>query len=441
MRQPECLTPLIDQGIIQEVVRPLMSGKEAQIYLVVSDDELRVAKVYKAAQNRSFRQRVEYTEGRAVRNTRTQRALNKHSRYGRAQDEAAWRLAEVEIIHRLRAAGVWVPEPYFFGDGILVMELITDANGEPAPRLADVALDGEDTGAVFATLLSEVVKMLCAGVVHGDLSEFNVLLGQDGPVLIDFPQAVDPAHNQNARQLLIRDVDNLNRFLVRTMPGKRKLPYGQELWNLYTRSELTPETQLTGRYKPSKKKADTSAVLYEVKAAADEAERRRDVHGQRPGRRRRRGRRPRPDQQTARAEAKAASPKKTAGGGDKPGNQGNGPGRRRRPGRRRTPDQQTAPAEAKAASPKKTAGGGDKPGNQGNGPGRRRRPGRRRTPDQQTAPAGAETARPKRGVPPAATPRSGTGEGGKPDLKTKQKTRRRRRRRGRRASGSGRAGA
>ncbi|MFZ5785673.1 MAG: RIO1 family regulatory kinase/ATPase, partial [Acidobacteriota bacterium] len=215
MRQPESLAPLVDQGIIQEVVRPLMSGKEAQIYLVVAGDELRVAKVYKAAHDRSFRQRAAYTEGRAVRNTRTQRAMNKHSRFGRTQDEAGWRSAEVEIIYRLRAAGVPVPAPFNYCDGVLVMELITGADGASAPRLADVDLDRREAGATFAKLLSAVVRMLCAGVVHGDLSEFNVLMGGEGPILIDFPQAVDPAQNQNARRLLVRDVDNLSRFLAR----------------------------------------------------------------------------------------------------------------------------------------------------------------------------------------------------------------------------------
>ena len=305
MRQPECLAPLVDQGIIQEVVRPLMSGKEAQIYLVVSGGELRVAKVYKAAQNRTFRQRVEYTEGRAVRNTRTQRAMSRHSRYGRAQDEASWRSAEADIIYRLRAAGVRVPEPYHFSDGVLVMELITDADGDPAPRLADMALDRVEAGAVFAKLLSAVVKMLCADVVHGDLSEFNVLMGQSGPVLIDFPQAVDPAHNQNARRLLVRDVDNLNQFLVRVAPGQRRLPYGQELWDLYARSELTPETRLTGRYQPPSRKADTSAVLHEIEVAAREAQQRRDAMGPVPGRR---GRRSKPGPQAATAAGATATP-------------------------------------------------------------------------------------------------------------------------------------
>jgi len=294
MRQPESLTPLVDMGIIQEVLRPLMSGKEAQVYLVTSGGEQRVAKVYKTAQNRTFRQRTEYTEGRGVRNTRTQRAKNRRSRYGRAQDEASWRAAEVDIIYRLRAAGVRVPEPHYFVDGVLVMELITDAHGDPAPRLADVALGRVEAGEVFSTLLASVVKMLHAGVVHGDLSEFNVLMGPDGPVVIDFPQSVDPAKNQSARKLLLRDVENLNQFLVRYVPGKRRLPYGPELWDLYARGELTPDTELTGVHRRSKIKADTMAVLYEIEAAARDAEKRRDAAGPLARRKRRKSRVPNP---------------------------------------------------------------------------------------------------------------------------------------------------
>ena len=306
MREPESLTPLLDQGIIQEVVRPLMSGKEAQVYLVVSDGELRVAKVYKTAHNRSFRQRVEYTEGRDVRNSRTRRAMGRHSRFGRAQDEAAWHSAEVDIIYKLRAAGLMVPEPFNFIDGVLIMELITDGDGEPAPRLADVTLDRESADMVFKMLLGQVVGMLCAGVVHGDFSEFNVLLGQYGPVVIDFPQSVDPSHNQSARKLLVRDVDNLQLFLAHAVPGLRRLPYGQELWELYTHNKLTPETQLTGRYKSAQKKADTEAVLYEVEVAERDARKREEAQGTK--KRGRRSRRRGPKQPAGTAEAAATKP-------------------------------------------------------------------------------------------------------------------------------------
>src|SRR5687768_1097712 len=220
MRIPNSLISLADEGIIEEVVRPLMSGKEAEVFLVRSGGELRVAKVYKEAQNRTFKNRAEYTEGRKVRNTRDQRAINKRSRHGRDQDEAAWRSTEVDMIYRLRDAGVRVPTPHHFIDGVLIMELITDEVGDPAPRLAEVSLSAEEAVRVFDRLLAEAVRMLCAGVVHGDLSDFNVLMGADGPVIIDLPQAVDASSNQNARKLLLRDVDNLQRFLSKFAPNR-----------------------------------------------------------------------------------------------------------------------------------------------------------------------------------------------------------------------------
>ncbi len=261
MRIPNSLTSLANQGIIEEVVRPLMSGKEAEVFLVRSDGELRVAKVYKEAHKRSFKNRAEYTEGRKVRNSRDQRAIGKRTSHGKAQDEAAWRSSEVDIIYRLRDAGVRVPTPFHYIDGVLIMELITDTEGSPAPRLAEVSLDAEEAVKVFDRLLAEAIRMLCAGVVHGDLSDFNVLMGADGPVVIDFPQSVDASSNQNARKLLLRDVDNLQRFLSRFAPDRLPRPYAQEMWELYACSQLTPETRLVGRYRPSERRADTESVL------------------------------------------------------------------------------------------------------------------------------------------------------------------------------------
>lgn len=277
MRIPEALLSLADYGIIDEVLRPLMSGKEAQVYLVRSDGQLRVAKVYKEAQNRTFKNRAEYTEGRKVRNSRDQRAMSKGSRHGRAQVEAAWRTTEVDMIYRLRAAGVSVPTPYHFIDGVLVMEMITDEHGEPAPRLGDVVLEREAAQGVFDGLLGEVVRMLAAGVVHGDLSDFNVLMGPAGPVVIDFPQAVDASSNHSARKLLLRDVDNLHRFMERFVPERARLPYAQEMWALYERGELTPDTKLSGRYKPAERKVSTDAVLGLI-GDANRDERRRREH-------------------------------------------------------------------------------------------------------------------------------------------------------------------
>ena len=268
MRAQERLEVLLEQGAIQEIIRPLMSGKEAEVYLVLSDDEIRVAKIYKTANNRSFKHRAEYTEGRKVRNSRSQRAMGSRSRFGKEQEEAAWRNAEVDVIYRLTAAGVRVPEPYVFIDGVLVMELIQDFDGEPAPRLCDVELDPEEAMSVFKILLKDVVRMLCAGVVHGDLSDFNVLMSPEGPVIIDFPQAVDPAHNRNAQKLLIRDVKNLTSFLSRWAPSLKKTRYAEEMWALYEKNDLDPDTVLTGKFKGSSRKADTQSVLDEIAASA-----------------------------------------------------------------------------------------------------------------------------------------------------------------------------
>jgi RIO kinase 1 len=284
MRVPEALAPLFDEGIIQEVLRPLMAGKEAQVYLVESNDRVCVAKVYKEAENRSFKHRTAYVEGRRVRNSRQQRAMDKGSRYGKEEIEAAWRSAEVDAIYRLRAAGVRVPEPYAFVDGVLVMELIAAEDGQPALRLADISLDEGPARKLFSRLLREVQKMLCAGIVHGDLSDFNVLMGADGPVIIDFPQAIDPASNNNARKLLIRDVNNLVSFLARFAPGLRGTQYGAEMWDLYERGVLTPETPLTGRYAGKQGRANVSSLLREIEEIERESRARREALGLDPRR-------------------------------------------------------------------------------------------------------------------------------------------------------------
>jgi RIO kinase 1 len=279
MRIHSSLTSLVEEGIIDEVVGPLMSGKEAEVFLVRAGGELRVAKVYKEAQNRTFKNRAEYTEGRKVRNSRDQRAIKKGTRHGRAQDEAAWRSTEVDMIYRLHSAGVRVPIPHHFIDGVLVMEMVADADGGPAPRLAEVSLDRGQAMAVFERLLGETVRMLCAGVVHGDLSDFNVLMSAEGPVIIDFPQSVDAASNQNARKLLLRDVENLKRFLSRSAPDARPGAYAEEMWDLYARSLLTPESRLTGRHRPSERKANTAAVLDLVSEANYDERKRRERQG------------------------------------------------------------------------------------------------------------------------------------------------------------------
>jgi RIO kinase 1 len=274
MKAPPRLQALIDEGLIDSVVRQLMSGKEAMVYVVRCGDDTRCAKIYKEATQRSFRQAVDYTENRKVKNTRLQRAMAKGTKFGRQATEAAWQSAEVDALYRLAAAGVRVPEPYNFCDGVLLMELVADAQGDAAPRLNDVVFSPEDARRHHATLLAEVVRMLCAGVVHGDLSEFNVLLAADGPVIIDLPQAVDAAGNNHARRMLLRDVANLAAFFGQVAPELLSTRYGEEIWKLYERGELHAGSALTGNFARPSGPVDLGGVLREVDdARAEEAAR------------------------------------------------------------------------------------------------------------------------------------------------------------------------
>ena len=275
MKPPARLQPLIDEGLIDTVVRQLMSGKEAMVFVVRCGDDTRCAKVYKEATQRSFRQAVDYTENRKVKNSRQARAMAKGSRYGRESQEAAWQSAEVDALYRLAGAGVRVPKPHNFHDGVLLMELVTDAEGDAAPRLNDVVFTPEEARAHHASLLVEVVRMLCAGVVHGDLSEFNILLAADGPVIIDLPQAIDAAGNNHAPRMLLRDVANLRNFFGRFAPELLSTQYGPEIWALYERGVLTPESTLTGCYEPQLGAVDLSSVMREIDDARDEEAARR----------------------------------------------------------------------------------------------------------------------------------------------------------------------
>ncbi len=275
MKAPESLQTLIEYGIIEEVIRPLMSGKEAQVFIVVAGGEECVAKVYKEAMNRTFKHRSDYTEGRRTRNTRDQRAMSKRTQHGKKKDEDAWRSTEVDMIYRLRDAGVRVPEPMNFVEGVLVMELVKDADGEAAPRLGDLNFSPAEAKAVYDQLIREVVRMLSAGVIHGDMSEFNVLMAGDGPVVIDFPQSIDPTHNPNGEKILLRDVENLHRFLARSAPEEVIRPYGQEIWKLFQTNKLHPDTKLTGVYAAPEGKVNTTELMDLIEDAnKDEARRR-----------------------------------------------------------------------------------------------------------------------------------------------------------------------
>lgn len=275
MKAPQRLQTLIEEGLIDTVVRQLMSGKEAMVYVVRCNDETRCAKIYKEATHRSFRQAVDYTENRKVKNSRQARAMAKGTRFGREAQEAAWQSAEVDALYRLAAAGVRVPKPYNFFEGVLLMELVTDAHGDAAPRLNDIAFTPEQARAHHATLLTEVIRMLCAGVVHGDLSEFNILLAEDGPVIIDLPQAVDAAGNNHAQRMLLRDVANLRDFFGQFAPELRQTDFGPEIWELYQRGALDPEVVLTGHVEAQKKTVDVGGLMREIDdARAEEAARR-----------------------------------------------------------------------------------------------------------------------------------------------------------------------
>ena len=275
MKAPDRLQTLIEEGLIDTVVRQLMSGKEAMVNVVRHGDETLCAKIYKEATHRSFRQAVDYTENRKVKNTRQARAMAKGTKFGRQAQEAAWQSAEVDALYRLAHAGVRVPRPFNFFEGVLLMELVTDEHGDAAPRLNDVAFTPAQARAHHATLLSEVVRMLCAGVVHGDLSEFNILLGADGPVIIDLPQAVDAAGNNHAQRMLLRDVANLRGFFGQFAPELLKTDFGPEIWDLYQRGVLEPESVLTGRFARKGGAVDVGNVMREIDdARAEEAARR-----------------------------------------------------------------------------------------------------------------------------------------------------------------------
>ncbi|MFA3790584.1 PA4780 family RIO1-like protein kinase [Aliiglaciecola sp. SL4] len=274
MKIPKRLQPLVEDGLIDEVLYQLMSGKEATVFVVKSQGEIRCAKVYKEAMQRSFKKAAQYQEGRKVKNSRRARAMEKGSKFGRKQQEDAWQNAEVDALFTLSKAGVRVPQPFGCYDGVLLMELVTVDNGEVAPRLNDVSMSQEQALEDHAQVMFYVMLMLCSGLVHGDLSEFNVLVDDYGPVIIDLPQAVNAAANNNAFSMLQRDVRNMTEYYGEFAPELLNTHYAEEMWALFEAGELTPETELTGQFEFDQSAADVDNVLEEIKAAFAEEEER-----------------------------------------------------------------------------------------------------------------------------------------------------------------------
>ncbi|MFZ2950983.1 MAG: PA4780 family RIO1-like protein kinase [Desulfuromonadaceae bacterium] len=264
MKIPECFEVMVRNGLVDEVVSRLMSGKEADVYVVRSKGDLCCAKVYKNARTRSFSQLAQYQEGRKGRNSRQARAMQKNSKYGRKETEEAWKNAEVDALRTLAEAGVRVPQVHDYADGILLMEFVVDADGAAAPRLNDLRLTGAKAREYHRELIKNIVLMLCAGIIHGDLSEYNVLVGRDGLVIIDLPQAVNASGNNNARSMLERDVENITAYFGRFAPELLATAYGKEIWKLYASGMLSPASELTGLFKQSDIPADVKGVMREI---------------------------------------------------------------------------------------------------------------------------------------------------------------------------------
>ncbi|MFT7053631.1 MAG: RIO kinase 1 [Psychromonas sp.] len=272
MKTPKRIQPLVDDGLVDKVLRQLMSGKEATVFVVQCGEHVRCAKVYKEASKRSFKQAVLYNEGRKVRNGRRARAMEKGSKFGRGEQEKVWQNAEVEALYKLADAGVRVPQPFGCFEGVLLMELITDEEGFAAPRLNDVSMPEDQALEDHLEIMNHVVRMLNIGIIHGDLSEFNVLVDEWGPVIIDLPQAVDAAGNNNAKRMLFRDVNNMTAYYAQFAPELKETKYAEEIWALYEAGELKNEVVLTGKFTESDEITDVDNILDEINAAREEEE-------------------------------------------------------------------------------------------------------------------------------------------------------------------------
>jgi len=264
MKIPKRIEPLKEEGLVDSVICQLMSGKEAMIYVVRSGDDIRCAKVYKESNRRNFHQSSSYTEGRKTRNSRRARAIDKGSRYGRSMQEEAWQSTEVDMLCRLAASGISVPKFYNFFAGVLLMELITDSDGDAAPRLSNVILTRELALQYFHDLLNQAVRMLCVGIIHGDLSHYNILLGCTGPVIMDLPQAITADKNNGAARLFKRDINNLTTYFSRYVPELSDTDYGSEIWFNYKHNKLRPEMALSGKAVADNKPVNVDGVLHAI---------------------------------------------------------------------------------------------------------------------------------------------------------------------------------
>ena len=276
MKIPKRILPLVNDGLVDEVIRPLMSGKEADVFVVRCGSQIRCAKIYKEPEKRGFKQAVLYQEGRKVRNSRRARAMQKGSRFGRKEQEHSWQNTEVDALYKLASAGVRVPKPYGCFDGVLLMELITDSDGLEAPRLNDVSMSTEQAIEDHSIVIQHIVKMLCAGLIHGDLSEFNILVDEDGPVIIDLPQVIDAAANNSAKMFLQRDVNRITDYYSEIAPELRQSRYADEIWALYEAGDLLPDVELTGEFEESNEIVNVDTVMQEIKIVRLEEQERRE---------------------------------------------------------------------------------------------------------------------------------------------------------------------